>query len=214
MSETIDVNKTEPGEAGPIALKLMEGVQPDAPEASPVTIDAAEFEKDALEHEKYLKTNYEEVVQELSDQDEALSRLLQEASSEELEKFIQYGGEIANGYVLSKFVDAVKLLGSQNEDDKYQAGYNALSSMNLTADTTDPVLHGIYEELASGQIGFDDAGNKLYEIPEIKTYADMLNNPNTPATDLARAFVNAYKHAYRDYGTLKDEKSHYEASHS
>lgn len=216
MSETIDIKNTEPGEAGLIALRLIEGEDSSTPniEAPTATIDAAEFEKDLSEHEKFLKTNYGEAVQELLDQDETLAKLLQEASLEELANFIKYGGEIANGYVLTKFVEAVELLGSPNEDDKYQGGYKALESMDINADATDPALHGIYQELQTGQIGFDDAAAMLYAIPEIKVYADMLNDPNTAATDMTRAFVDAYKRAYRDYGTLKDDKIHYEASRS
>lgn len=216
MSETIDIEKAELKEAGSIALGIIEGEGSSTPDTQlpAAEINAAEHEKDLSEHEKFLKANYQEAVQELLDQDEALAKLLQEASSEELASFIEYGGEIANGYVLSKFVEAVKMLGSPNEDDKYQGGYKAIESMDINADATDPALHGVYEQLQTGQIGFDDAANMLYAIPELQAYADILNDPNAAPVDITKAFVDAYKRAYRDYGTLKDDKNHYEASHS
>ena len=48
MSEIIDIKNTEPGGAGPIALRLIEGEGPSTinAEVPKVTIDAAEFEKD------------------------------------------------------------------------------------------------------------------------------------------------------------------------
>ncbi len=216
MSGTIDIENTEPAQAGSIALEIIDSEVSSSPDTQTPTVEIspAELEKDMLEHEKYLKKNYEETVQELSDQDEALATLLQQADSEELERFIQGGGEVANGYVLSKFVETVKLLGSQSEDDKYTAGYLALESMNIKPDTTDPALHSVYEELQTGQVGMDDAARMLYAIPEIKAYADKLNDPNTTAADMTAAFVDAYKRAYRDYGYLKDDKSRYEATHS